>query len=271
MNASLTRRFSNNLRLFFDGAFLSYIALFRWLRPMTYIASKVFGPLTYMLFFVFLGQYATGGSNTSFYVIGNAVQLVANSGIFGVTMSVSGDRWDGTLPYLFGTPANRLALFFGRAFMHVIDGAFGTVLCFMWGVLLMGLDLSNTNFPALGAVIIVTAFSTCGLGLLFGSLALVTRNVMFVNNTVFFLLLFFSGANVPIESMPAWMQSISFALPLTRGIAAARQIVAGVEFSQVASMLGVETLFGVIYIAIGFGMFQWFEYQAKKRGTLEVV
>lgn len=267
----MTKTFSTNLRLFFDGAFLSYIALFRWLRPMTYIASKVFGPLTYMLFFVFLGQYATGVANSSFYVVGNAVQLVANSGIFGVTMSVSGDRWDGTLPYLFGTPANRLALFFGRAFMHVIDGAFGTVLSFMWGVLLMGLDLSNTSLAALGTVIMVTAFSTCGLGLLFGSLSLVTRNVMFVNNTVFFLLLFFSGANVPLASLPSWMQSISFALPLTRGIAAARLIVDGAQLGEVGSMLGVEALFGVIYIAIGFGMFRWFEYQAKKRGTLEVV
>lgn len=267
----MLKTWNTNVRLFFNGAFLSYIALFRWLRPMTYIASKVFGPLTYMLFFVFLGQYATGVENSSFYVVGNAVQLVANSGIFGVTMSVAGDRWDGTLPYLFGTPANRLVLFFGRAFMHVIDGAFGTVLCFMWGVLLMGLDLSQTNLPALGAVILVTAFSTCGLGLLFGSLSLVTRNVMFVNNTVFFLLLFFSGANVPLDSLPAWMQTISYALPLTRGIAAARMIVAGAGLGEVGSMLGVETLFGVIYIAIGFGMFHWFEFQAKRRGTLEVV
>ena len=53
-----------NLRLFFDGALLSYIALFRWLRPSTYLASKVIGPLSYMLFFVFLGTYATGAENT---------------------------------------------------------------------------------------------------------------------------------------------------------------------------------------------------------------
>ncbi len=111
----------NNVRLFFDGAVLSYIALFRWLRPMTYLASKVLGPLAYMLFFVFLGSYATGGKDTSFYVIGNAIQMVAFSGIYGVTMSIAGDRWDGTLPYLFGTPANRLFLFFGRAF-HACGG-----------------------------------------------------------------------------------------------------------------------------------------------------
>lgn len=267
----MLRTWNNNVRLFFDGAILSYIALFRWLRPMTYIASKVFGPLTYMLFFVFLGKFATGGANTSFFVIGNAIQLVANSGIFGVTMSVAGDRWDGTLPYLFGTPANRLSLFFGRAFMHVIDGAFGTVLCLLWGVLLLGLDLSHADFPALATVIVVTAFSTCGLGLLFGSLSLVTRNVMFVNNTVFFLLIFFSGANIALETFPDWMRAISYSLPLTRGIAAARLIVDGAGLGQVGSLLAVESLFGVFYIAIGFAMFRWFELQAKRRGTLEVV
>ncbi len=261
----------NNLRLFMDGAVLSYLALFRWLRPATYIASMVFGPLMYMFFFVFLGKYATGESNTSFYVIGNAVQMVAFSGIFGVTMSIAGDRWDGTLPYLFGTPANRPVLFFGRAFMHVINGALTVVLSFVWGVLLLGLDLSNANLPSLGAVILATAFSTCGLGLLFGAVALMTRNVMFVNNTIFFLLLFFSGANIALDTLPAWMKAISFALPLTRGIAAARQIVAGADLSDVAPLLGGEVGFGVIYIALGFLMFSWFEFQAKRKGTLEAV
>ena len=31
-----------NMRLFFDGAMLSYIALFRWLRPMTYLSGVSF-------------------------------------------------------------------------------------------------------------------------------------------------------------------------------------------------------------------------------------
>ncbi len=141
----------------------------------------------------------------------------------------------------------------------------------MWGVLLLGLDLSHANLPALAAVIVVTAFSTCGLGLLFGSLALVTRNVMFVNNTVFFLLLFFSGANVPLDSLPDWMRAISFSLPLTRGILAARQIVDGAGLREVGSLLGVESLFGVLYIFVGFLLFRWFEFQARRRGTLEAV
>jgi ABC-2 type transport system permease protein len=258
-----------NTRLFFQGALLSYVALFRWLRPMTYLATKVWGPLVYMLFFVFLGTYATGKDNASFYVIGNAVLACALSGIYGVSMSISGDRWEGTLPYLFATPANRLSMFVGRAFMHVIDGMLGVIIGLTWGVLLLGLDLSKADPIALALTILITTFSTSGLGLLLGSFSLITRNVMFLNNTVFFLLLIFSGANVPLEKLPEWALTISRVLPLTRGIESARLIIDGARLSQVMPLLSAELLIGFFYTFAGYLFFRWFEYQARRRGTLE--
>lgn len=250
---------------------LSYRALFAWLRPVTYLASKVFMPLAQMFFFVFLGTYATGGENVDFYVIGNAIQITAVSGIFGVTFSVGGDRDAGTLPYLFGTPSNRFIIFFGRAFMHIIDGAIGVVIALTWGVLLMGLDLSRTNLPALALAILVTTFSTCGLGLLMGCLSLLTANVMFVNNFVYFSLLIFSGANVEIASLPAWMQFVSNILPLTRGIAASRALAAGASFGDISTLLISELGIGLMYGFLGYFLFSWFEMQAKQKGTLETV
>ena len=112
----------SNIRIFFEGAVLSYRALFRWLRPSTYSASKVLSPLTMMIFFVYIGAYASGSNNASYYVIGNALIFTASSGIFGVTMSIGGERWTGTLPYLFGSPANRMAMFAGRSLVHILDG-----------------------------------------------------------------------------------------------------------------------------------------------------
>lgn len=259
-----------NLQLFLQGAILSYAALFRWLRPALYLASKVISPLNMMLFFVLLGRYATGSDDSTFYVIGNSVQAAALSGIYGVTMSIGGDRNFGTLPYIFGAPANRLVLFLGRALMHIIDGMLGIVVGLTWGVLLFHLDLSKTNPLALLSIMLITSFSTSGMGLLLGCLSLVTRNVMFINNVVFFLLMIFSGANLRLETLPAWMQTVSLGLPLTRGIAAARLVISGKSFSDVANLLGTETLVGLIYALLGFFMFQWFEIQAKRRGTLEV-
>ncbi len=260
-----------NLRLFWEGALLSYIALFHWLQPATYLASKILMPLWQILFFTFLGMYATGPSSASFYIIGNAIQICAINGIFGVTMSVGEERWVGTLPYLFGTPANRLVMFVGRAFVHVLDGMLGVVLAFAWGVLLLGLDLSHADLPALGLTIVVATVSTSGMGLLLGCLSLITLNVMFVNNSVYFLLLVFSGANLPLSALPGWMQAVSWFLPLTRSIAAARALIAGSSLAEVAPLLAGELLVGAGYVFVGYALFRWFELEAKRRGTLEAM
>ncbi len=265
---SVWRDLRRNTRLFFEGALLSYIALFRWLRPITYLASKVFMPLWQMLFFSLLGMFA-GAQEPTYYVIGNAMQITAVSGIFGVTMSIGGDRWEGTLPYLFGTPANRMSMVLGRAFFHILDGMLGVVLAFGWGVLLLGLDLSQTDPLALAVVVLASTISTAGLGLLLGCLSLITLNVMFVNNTVYFLLLVFSGANIPIATLPAWMQAVSFVLPLTRGIAAARLVIEGASLRSVTPLIAGELVIGAIYALLGYYLFRAFELQAKKRGTLE--
>jgi ABC-2 type transport system permease protein len=265
------KRLAVNVRLFWESAILAYVALFHWLRPIQYAASKIIMPLAQMFFFVYLGTYATGPGHASFYIIGNAIQITAVSGIFGVTMSIGGERDAGTLPYLFGTPANRLMIFLGRAFMNILDGALGVVIAFAWGVVLLGLDLSHTNLAGLALTILVTTISTCGLGLLLGSLALVTVNVMFVNNFVYFLLLIFSGANVPLQQLPAWMQAISNALPLTRGIAAGRILVGGGTLTSVVPGLLGELGVGLAYGLLGYFLFTAFEVVAKRRGTLEIV
>lgn len=260
-----------NIRLFWQGALLAYVALFYWLRPVQYAASKILMPLAQMFFFVYLGTFASGPGAASFYIIGNAIQITAVSGIFGVTMSIGGERDAGTLPYLFGTPANRLSIFLGRAFMNIMDGALGVVIAFTWGVVLLGLNLSHTDLGGLAITILVTTFSTCGLGLLMGSLSLITVNVMFVNNFVYFLLLLFSGANIPIQELPAWMRAISDILPLTRGIAAGRMLVSGSNLESVAPLLWRELGIGLIYTLLGYLLFKLFEVEAKRRGTLEIV
>lgn len=258
-----------NLKLFFDGARLSYFALFAWLRPTTFIASMIVMPLGQIIFFTVLGIYATGIENSSFYLIGNAMQITSMAGIFGVTMAVGGERWAGTLVYLFGAPANRLSIFVGRSAIHLLNGMFEVGVGLAWGALLGWVNFSHTDPFALALTVVAVTFSTAALGLLLGCIGLMTLNVMLVNNLVYYLLLLFSGANVAITSLPGWMQIISWCLPLTRGIIAARQIVGGAHLGDVAPLLSGEFLIGVVYVALGYSLFRFFEAEAKRRGTLE--
>ncbi len=266
----MLKRIAINTRIFFEGAYYSYRALFRWLRPATYLASKVLAPLTIMVFFVYIGAYASESNSASYYVIGNALIFAASSGIFGVTMSIGGERWSGTLPYLFGSPANRGAMFIGRSVMHILDGMLGVFIGLGWGILLFNLDLSRSDPFALVLTIIITTFSTSGLGLLMGCLSLITRNVMLVNNTVYFSLLIFSGANIPVEDLPNWMQAVSRSLPLTRGVECARMVIDGASLVEVMPLLREEFLLGVLLTLLGYFLFKVFEVQAKRMGTLDI-
>ena len=85
------------------------------------------------------------------------------------------------------------------------------------------------------------------------------------------LLLLFSGANIPLDRLPPALHALSWTLPLTRGIAAARLLIAGAGLAEVAPLLLGEFLLGALYAALGYWMFRWFETQAKRRGTLETV
>src|SRR5207248_848721 len=62
-----------NLRLFFVGGFISYRALFNWMRPAVYIPTMLIGPVFQILFFTYLGRYSRL-QNDNFFMIGNAVQ-----------------------------------------------------------------------------------------------------------------------------------------------------------------------------------------------------
>jgi ABC-2 type transport system permease protein len=259
-----------SVRIFVSGAWLSYVALFYWAIPGVYVGSKIITPLAYMLFLVCLGMSATGRDTAEFYIVGNALQLATFNGVFGVTWTVGRERSEGTLLYLIGSPANRLAIFLGRAFIHLLDGTLGVAIGLLWGMLL-GLDMSRANLPGLALTILITTLSTCGLGLLMGGIGLTTVNIVALSNLVFFLLLLFSGANLPLEKMPGWMRMISSRLPLTRGIQAARLLVAGAPLADVWPLLAGELAVGLAYALAGFVFFRWFEFQARKRATLEPV
>ena len=80
----------------------------------------------------------------------------------------------------------------------------------------------------------------------------------------------YACVNVPLESLPDWMSSVSPWLPLTHGIAAARTLADGATFSSVSGALGKEAGIGALYVLIGMAMLSYFEWESRRRATLEV-
>jgi ABC-2 type transport system permease protein len=128
---------------------------------------------------------------------------------------------------------------------------------------------ASAYLPIAG-VTLVTSFSCTGLGLVCAALSLRVRETAVLANVIFGILLVFCGVNVPLETLPEWMQSVSPWLPLTHGIAAARALADGATLSSVSGLLAREAAIGVLYVLIGMAMLSYFEWESRRRATLEV-
>jgi ABC-2 type transport system permease protein len=255
--------------VFVRSVYLQYVALFQWATVRGYIAYKVILPVTQILFFVELGVYATGRQNALYFALGNALQVTANAGIFGVIATVANERQYGTLPILLASPANRLVTFLSRAIVNVIDGIFTVVIGLVITVLLFGLDLHAANVPLLALCVILISLTTAGLGLMFGSIGLVMRDAIIIANIVYYLLLIICGINFPVSRLPAAVQVLSYSLPLTRGVEAARQAAAGAPITQVTGLLLGELAVGLAWALGGYVLFRALEGWARRGGLQE--
>jgi len=258
----------NNLRLAFVGGYISYRALFNWLRPEIYVPTMLAGPIFQILFFAYLGRY-TGVRDDTFFVVGNAIQISAMSAVYAGTMSIANERQFGTLSPLLASPASRLALFVGRALPVIVNGLVVSAFGFVVSRLLLDFHPPLSVVPPLALVTLVCVFSCTAYGLALGSLGMRARDVFLIANVAYYLMWLFCGVNVPLSALPAWMADIGRCLPITHGIAAGRAIVRGADLGSVAGLVGTELGVGVAWGAGAFLLFRFFELEGRRRASLE--
>jgi ABC-2 type transport system permease protein len=258
----------SNVRVFFVGGLIAYRALFNWLNPWIFVPTLIVQPIFQVLFFAFLGRSA-GLESDRFFVVGNALQAAALPGLFAMTFSVSGERWSQTLSPLLATPANRAAIFLGRALPVIANAALVCVVCFVGGALALGVRVEAASIPSLAVVIAATSFSCTGFGMLGAGLGLRWRDAIIAVNLADAVLLVFCGVNIPIGALPGWMQATSEYLPITHGLRAARRVADGTALGDVGGLIAAELAIGAIYGAIGYSFIRYLEGVARRGARLE--
>ncbi len=266
----MMNKFLRDARLYFASAWYSYRALYAWQKFAPYISVKIVFPLAQMLLFIFMGRLA-GLADPLYIVIGNILLLPSTNGVLGVSMTIHGERDFRTLPYLIASPAPRGPLFLGRSLVHIVDGLLSTVMALVLGVIAFHVDLSDSNLPLAILCILLLCITSCGMGLILGSLSLRTREAETISGMFVMTFYILSGVNFPVEILPKFLQVISYSLPMTRGIQAARLALQGADWSTVSGLFISELLVGIIYICIGYFMFTRFEKLSLVDGQIETV
>ncbi len=255
-------------RIFFLGGLMSYRALFGWLSPWVFIPSLLVAPIFQILLFVYIGRSAKLESD-EFYVIGNAIQYAAIPCLFAMTHTIAGERYQQTLGYILITPARRLPLFLGRALPVVTNGFFVAAFALLVGGAIVGIHVPASAYAPIALVTAVSAFSCTGLGLVNAGLGFIVRETSVLSNIMFGLLLVLSGANVPIDQLPGWMQTISSGIPFTHGIEAARRLADGAALGDVGGLVLREAVIGVVYGVFGYAIIRAMEVLGRRNATLE--
>lgn len=258
----------NTFRVVFVGGLTSYRALFGWISPWIFIPHTLGYPIFEILFFAYLGRFA-GVQNDQFFLVGNAFLAIAVTGMFGMGHATAGERQSQTLAALLASPANRFAVFLGRAVPSILTGCFVAAASFSICAAVLGVHVELSSLPGLLLATGASAFACTALGLCLGALGLRGRNVSVFADVITACMLVVAGANVPLHLLPGWLQQISACIPLTHGIEAARKIANGASIGATGDLLLKELLIGAIYLVVGLAMLRYFEYEGRRSATLE--
>jgi ABC-2 type transport system permease protein len=120
-----------------------------------------------------------------------------------------------------------------------------------------GLQLSNYWWMCI-PVVFVGTLAFLSIGLLAGSFTKTPEAASAIANLIVLPMAFLSGAFFPLQGAPAWLQTISQALPLRHMVDGLLDVmVRGEPPVSVLPQLGILAAFAVVVSAVSVALFRW--------------
>lgn len=188
-------------------------------------------------------------------------------------LGVRGEQWEGTLESNVPMPNGTRALPFGYLMSRL-----------PFTILFQGLSIAAITFAIPGAlrlddpraaldfmaVVVLSVVCMWGLGLLFGGLAILYKQVGPADLVVRTLFLFLAGVFVPTEVFPRWAQVVSNALPMTHTYRLLHFTAAsGVPLVEAPTPLLVLMGWTVVAVVAGTVAYNAHVEKARRQGTIQ--
>ena len=251
------------------SASLSFYEFFGVYTPQAWLTAWVPRVVFGALFFALVAQFVGGRELLLFAIVGNAAYLTLQPTLTFTTGSVIREISGGSLPLLVASPTSALLVLTGRNAAYGVNGLISGALTIVTAGIL-GLPLSVSSFALALLLLVVIELSSYSFGLLLG--ALVVRYPASTNITpivIGFALLSIGGVNIPLNVLPAAVQTVALALPSTHGLLALREALGagdpGVLLLNVASELGI----GAAYLTLAFIAFSALLRDTRRHGSLD--
>lgn len=192
-----------------------------------------------------------------FLAPGILAMSIMQNGVFGLSLFIVSAREKKILKRLRGTPANAAFVLAGRIVPALLIGLVQTALLlavavFGFGVKIVGNLVVLLVVTGFGALVFIT------LGFLISSVSKTADSAESLTNVVTLPMFFLGGVFIPIDRLPAAVQYIAYAMPLTYFSDALRAVMLhNSGFGDIAVGLGVLTVFAVGVFALAVKLFRW--------------
>lgn len=235
---------------------------------LTWLFFDVMMPFAYLLIFgiglntAFSSGVSVDGANVTY----NAFFLagVLSMACFGIAINTSYgffvDRDNGIFYEFLTYPMTRGQFLIGKITFNCLTAVLQTIVAVGLGGTMLNIDLRwEWTALVLGAIIVGTA----GWFFFLTIFALrIRRNDVFNTfiNVAYFVLLFVASVFYPVDRMPAWFVTLSFANPVTWHTDLLRFLTIGVGNAETVAM---ETIGFCLFLAISF----WFAVRTLRRSV----
>jgi ABC-2 type transport system permease protein len=219
--------------------------------------------------FSLVGKYAADSAAAQDYIIGMIGYAIPVILLGGILQSFVYERVFGTISFIYSSPGSRVAVFFRRGVFYLPNSILACSLSFVFGWLVLSLDLSTLNWWTTIVSVLLTAAACTAFALFLGNSTMMLGELFNLYNAAMGLFLAMTGVIIPIASLPWFLGEIANGIPLTHGLVALRDSFAGMDIRSVGEDLLLEAVVGLCYAIAGVVVYILVERDARARASLE--
>jgi ABC-2 type transport system permease protein len=233
-----------------------------------FISTLFFQPVIFTIISVGTYMYGKKPDFGLFAIIGTGLISIWNNNLFTSGEIIRGERRTGTLSLIMATPTSLFTILFGKSFANAITSVLAMGITFLTGMLAYRLPIGIADPVAFVVGLVLVVISITCLGLVFGSLFILTRNAGEFVSVANFPVYILSGLSVPLTILPLWTRPLSDLLTPTWGNALLNHAASGASGNMLPNYLWIISL-SIFYLIIARLLYRRIEYLALRAGTLE--
>ena len=291
MTSGLTASVREHWRTFKIAAWLGWEMDSNWTEPALFILYSVIKPVAsaFILVLMYFILFAATGrpqdpAMFAYIYVGNAFFIFVGGTLFGTFQVIQSDReWYQTIRQVYTSPISFYTYIVGRAASKVIVAGLAVVITLVFGVAAFGLQLSVSpwNLPMFVLVLFLGLVCLISIGLCLAGISFMTaRHTHGLAEGIPGLFYVFCGVLYPLTALPAWVQGVGTAIPLTywfqltRALILPESTMQSIDTGLGSDSLGILAILVVSSLAfflLSIGIFKLGEHLARKAGKIDML